>query len=320
VTFRQGLFNMTSDSGLFRTRTELEVEGWELQGNVFVRGEARYLPLYEAKMLHQFDHRWATYDGLETRDVTVAEKADQLCGAARYWVLEREVQARLDGRWNKHWLLGWRDICRSTDERTVIAGVLPRVAVGHTMPIMLAADATASTLVGLQANMSALPFDFVARQKIGGTHLTYGYLNQLPLFAPEVYEHGLAWSPRESLGEWLTLRVLELTYTAWDMQPFARDLCYDGPPFPWDPERRFQLRCELDAAFFHLYGIERDDVDYIMETFPIVKRKDEARWGEYRTKRVILEMYDAIRRAMVTGVAYASERSVENATVSGLNA
>jgi hypothetical protein len=99
-------------------------------------------------------------------------------------------------------------------------------------------------------------------------------------------------------------RVLELVYTAWDMQPFARDLGYDGPPFPWDEERRFELRCELDAAFFHLYGIERDDVDYIMETFPIVKRKDEAKWGEYRTKRVILEIYDAMAQAMETGAAY----------------
>ena len=82
--------------------------------------------------------------------------------------------------------------------------------------------------------------------------------------------------------------MLELTYTAWDLEPFAKDCGYDGPPFRWDEERRFLLRCELDAAYFHLYGIARDDVDYIMETFPIVKRKDEAQHGEYRTKRVIL--------------------------------
>jgi len=83
-----------------------------------------------------------------------------------------------------------------------------------------------------------------------------------------------------------------LVYTSWEMQPLARDCGYEGPPFRWDEERRFQLRCELDAAFFHLYGIGREDVEYIMETFPIVRRKDEARWGEYRTKRVLLEEYD----------------------------
>ena len=81
-------------------------------------------------------------------------------------------------------------------------------------------------------------------------------------------------------------------YTAWDLQPFARDLGYEGAPFVWHDERRFLMRCELDALYFHLYCIARDDVDYIMETFPIVKRKDEAAHGEYRSKRVILEMYD----------------------------
>jgi len=99
-------------------------------------------------------------------------------------------------------------------------------------------------------------------------------------------------------------RVLELTYTAWDLEPFAKDCGYDGPPFRWSEERRFLLNSELDAAYFHLYSIERDDVDYIMETFPIVKRKDEKQYGEYRTKRVILEIYDEMKRAMETGEPY----------------
>ena len=85
--------------------------------------------------------------------------------------------------------------------------------------------------------------------------------------------------------------MLELTYTAWNLQDFARDMGYDGPPFAWDEERRFLLRCELDAAFFHLYGIAAPDVDYIMETFPIVKRKDEAKFDTFRTKEKILEIY-----------------------------
>ena len=110
----------------------------------------------------------------------------------------------------------------------------------------------------------------------------------------------------------MTPRILELTYTAWDMAPFAEDLGdvdasgRVNPPFVWDDERRFWLRAELDAAFFHLYGIARDDVDYIMDTFPIVRRKDEAAHGEYRTKRVILEMFDAMQTAIDTGVPYTS--------------
>ncbi|MBZ0310607.1 MAG: hypothetical protein K8I82_31400, partial [Anaerolineae bacterium] len=76
------------------------------------------------------------------------------------------------------------------------------------------------------------------------------------------------------------------------MQPFAQDVGYNGAPFIWHEERRFLMRCELDALYFHLYHIAREDVDYIMDNFPIVRRKDEDQHGEYRTKNTILEMYD----------------------------
>jgi hypothetical protein len=107
-------------------------------------------------------------------------------------------------------------------------------------------------------------------------------------------------------ASWLLPRILELTYTAWDLEPFARDVGYDGPPFRWDSARRFLLRAELDAAFFHLYGLSRDDVDYVMDTFPIVRKNDEKAHGEYRTKRVILEIYDDMAAAARTGVPYAT--------------
>ena len=106
------------------------------------------------------------------------------------------------------------------------------------------------------------------------------------------------------MASFISLRVLELTYTAWDMEPFARDLGDDGSPFRWDPERRSLLRAELDAAFFHLYGMSREDTDYILDTFPIVRRKDEERYGEYRTKRLILEIYDAMQKAIHAGMPY----------------
>jgi hypothetical protein len=97
---------------------------------------------------------------------------------------------------------------------------------------------------------------------------------------------------------------MELLYTSVDLRGLADECGYTGEPFTWDTDRRFLLRAELDAAFFHLYGIGRDDVDYILETFPIVRRKDEAAHGEFRTKRVILEIYDALAGAMTTGEAY----------------
>jgi hypothetical protein len=60
----------------------------------------------------------------------------------------------------------------------------------------------------------------------------------------------------------------------------------------WDEERRAIPRAELDAIYAHLYGLDREDLDYILETFPIVKRKDMERYGTYRTKEMILSHYD----------------------------
>jgi len=273
------MFHMTNDSHLFHAQPA--------PGRV---------PLYEAKMAHQFDHRFATYDGADVRDTTLEEKA--ACSFAvspRYWVSEREVDARLAGRWDRGWLLGWRDVTNATNERTVIAAVIPRVAVGNKFPLAIL-DADPPYVAAFLANLNSFVLDYVARQKVGGTSLNYFILKQLPILPPTAFDR--------SFRDLIVPRVLELTYTAWDLQPFARDLGYDGPPFRWDAERRFLLRCELDAAFFHLYGLERDDVAYVMDTFPIVRRRDEKACGDYRTKRVILDVYDAMAEAHRTGRPY----------------
>jgi hypothetical protein len=135
-------------------------------------------------------------------------------------------------------------------------------------------------------------------------NLNYFIFRQLPVLKPDIYDAAPTWERGISMLKWVCSRVLELTYTAWDMEPFARDVGYDGPPFRWVPERRFLLRCELDAAFFHLYGLSRDDTDYVMDTFPIVRKNDEKTYGEYRNKRVILEIYDEMAAAAQTGKAY----------------
>lgn len=298
ITFLR-MFDMSNDSGLFRTREELEADGWELAepGNVFTDGRRRYLPLYEAKMLHHYDHRWATYtNATDSRLMQPQEKRDPATVAQpRYWVPEREVRERLRDRWDRDWLLGWRDICRSTDERTAVSSIAPLSGTGDTFLLAFPEHPQRALLA---ACWDSFIFDFVTRQKIGGTHLKYHYFKQLPVLPPETYDAPAAREPGSTLADWISSRVIELTYTAHDLTPFARDLGYDGPPFRWDPERRFRLRCELDVAYFHLYGIAREDVEYIMDTFPIVKRKDEAAHGEYRTRRVILEIYDHMAAAM----------------------
>jgi hypothetical protein len=175
----------------------------------------------------------------------------------------------------------------------------------------------------LYACLCSFPLDYAARQKVGGTHLTYAYLKQLPVLAPATYESDASWHHGMTLRDWFVPRVLELAYTAWDLEPFARDVGYDGPPFRWDIERRFVLRCELDAAFFHIYGLSRDDTKYVMETFASydskgnlfagVKGKEVKVHGEYRTKRVILEIFDEMDEAARTGKPYQTRLSPQPA-------
>jgi hypothetical protein len=156
----------------------------------------------------------------------------------------------------------------------------------------------------LYACLNSFVFDYCSRQKVGGTNLKYFTMRQLPVLPPEKYEQQTPWNFPQLLKSWVLPRVLELTYTSWDLQSFAEDCAYSGPPFCWSEERRLILRAELDAAYFHLYGIGREDADYILETFPIVRRHTEKRFDEYKTKRVILEIYDEIAKAIQSQKPY----------------
>lgn len=304
VRFMQGLFNMTSDSQLFRTAAELEADGWAPDGNHFVRATARMLPLYEAKLIHHFDHRWATYEhGKDARDLTVAEHDDpNWLPRPRYWVAESEVDAAISGRWNRDWFVGFRDITRTSDIRTMIAGSVPRSAVGHKLPLVLAERSPGLLL----AMMSSFAFDYFARQKVGGTTMAFFIAEQLPVVPPDTFEAAAPWDIGESIADWIGYRLLELVYTAWDMEAFACDLGDSGPPFRWDEDRRAMLRSELDGAFLHLYDIDRNDADYILGTFSVVHRNDVARYGEEHTRRLVLDAYDRMAVAIQSGRTFVS--------------
>jgi len=375
VRFKQGLFNMSTDSHLFRTREELEKAGYQQVGNRFLPpagGEGLYLPLYEAKMIWHYDHRFGTYTGVASRSntelptPTPEDHADPAFVVQPwYWVPAEEVEARLRD-WKRGWLLGFRRIARATDERTAIFCLLPRTGAGDVLPVILGPGAIDSAL--LLAAVSTLPFDFACRQKIGGIHLDFHYAKQLPVLPP------LAYTP-EDLG-FIVPRVLELVYTAWDIKPFADDvwreageslrarirrqweenaaetgghlweppawaeIAPDGiplPPFKWDEERRALVRAELDAIYARLYGLTRKQLRYILdpadltekeladildpweevadpldprgyaercakstfpgETFRVLKEKEMRQFGEYRTRRLVLEAWERLKEA-----------------------
>lgn len=247
--------------------------------------------------------QWA----MQNRDARLSgEELEALAEALRASALSETLRTLLDSwmdRRSPHWLMGWRDICRSTDERTAIASVVPRVGVGHTMPLWFTSE-PAHLCAALLANWTALVFDYVARNKIGGTHLTYGYLKQFPVLPPDRYTY--------TDLRFIVPRVLELTYTAGDLQAWGQDLAaFDprpaaeqGRPFGWNPERRAQLRAELDAYYARLYGLTRDELRYILdpkdvmgedypsETFRVLKEGEMRAYGEYRTRRLVLEAWD----------------------------
>jgi len=263
-----GMFHMTNDSNLFLDESDIDS-----------------IRLYEAKMMWHFDTRWATYDGADTRLMDSEERMNPtLLSVPRYWVKRTEVDNRIAHRWYRNWLVGFRVITDSRNERSMVASILPRVATGNSLAVIFPGIDSAGLIACFVASLNSYVCDYVVRQKIAGTNLNLFIVEQLPVLSPDHYSMDVL--------RCIVPRILELTYTAWDLQPFAQDIGYDGSPFIWDEDRRFVMRCELDALYFHLYDIVRDDVDYIMETFPIVKRKDEAAHGEYRTKRVILELYD----------------------------
>ncbi|UVJ40568.1 hypothetical protein [Arthrobacter sp. CJ23] len=265
----------------------------------------RMLPLYEAKMIHQFDHRWATYEATGVRDVTLAERQEaDFMVIPRYWVPQLESDDRLDQRWERSWSFAWRGIARSTDVRTAMASFAGTTAAGGNYDFLFSKTSPLG-FTYISAAINSFVFDFVVRQKLTGMHLQFSVMNQLPV--PHTRsDTGVAWSQSDTIWRWIADRAIELVYTSRDLQALANDLGYGFEPFLWDDFRRKTLRAEIDAAMFHEYGVPREEVGYILDTFPIVIRKDEAEFGEFRTKRLILEAFDSMQSAIDSGIPFES--------------
>jgi hypothetical protein len=307
------MFHMTSDSGLFRTRPELQGNGWQLHDGAFRRGNDFYVPLYEAKMIHQFDHRFGDYAMVPAhksahrlpRPLEERLADPEYLPQPRYWVPRQAVEERLAEKWSRAWLIGWRDVTDSrASARTVVSAIIPRVGVGNKYLLMLPGVGTIN-IACLLANLNSRVLDYVARQKLGGLSLNHFVMKQLPVLAPDSYENGTPWDPQAMLAAWVSRRVLELTYTSWNLRKVACDLDYAGPPFRWDPRRRALLRIELDAAFFRLYGVMRHDVEYILGTFAGVgDEEDDPSTDAAQARRSMLEVCDAMEQAVTTGRPY----------------
>lgn len=193
--------------------------------------------------------------------------------------------------------LAFRKTTRSTDERTSIMTLLPENGMSDRAPVIRLSDAESEAL--MVSVFNSFVFDYCTRNAIGGTDLSYFIIEQLPVPRPEDFAQRI--DSKVTYRDFIIPRVLELTYTAWSLQPFAVAVGYDGAPFRWNDERRFLIKCEIDAAMFHLYGLEIDELSHVMETFPIVRRNDYKHYQEFRTKRIICEIFTDILDARVNG-------------------
>ena len=313
------MLDMANDSHLFRSESDLRDRGVTFDGWSWRHGDDAWFPLYEAKMLSHFDHRYSTYANATEAQLNKGTlprltdaQHDDPAGEplARYWVAEGDVIEAIRDRWDRDWLLGWRDITNASNERTFVPSVLPLAGVGNKFPLVVIKEAKNCPV--FQAMTSAHVFDYVARQKLSGTGMTYFIVKQLACPTPTHFDQPLVGVSDMAYGDWVRPLVLELTYTSWRIAAYANDCmgldpdADPGPPFRWIPERREQLRAELDAAMFHLYGLGRDEVEHVMDSFTVVRKYDERDHGEFRTKRLILEVYDAMADAAARGATWQS--------------
>ena len=294
------MFDMTGDSRHFRTAEQLEAEGcYRVAGHRWRRGDAEWAPLYQGRMIHHFDHRANAvgfnpdnqdnpYFSIEVSD---EEKQDAaFFPNVQYWVSVEEIVPLLPR--SQRWVIAFRDIARSTDERTMIATIAPWAAFGNQTPLLLPdPELEADDAALLTANLSSLAFDFVAKRKVQGTHLNWYIVEQLPVIAPADYDREFGGkTARELVRE----HVLQLSYTAHDLAPFALELGYEGEPFTWDPEERRQLRARLDALYFHLYGLDEDAAAYILDQFPVLEKNERRAHGRFLSKELVLGHYRAL--------------------------
>ncbi|MGH3968319.1 MAG: Eco57I restriction-modification methylase domain-containing protein, partial [Mycobacterium sp.] len=300
------LFDMANDSGLFHQPDDLsdaKFNGWS-----YTRDGKEYVPLYEAKMLSHFDHRFSTYKGATQAQLNVGalprltdkqHDDPDIEPLARYWVERNEVTSSLKDRWDHDWLSGWRKISSAGNERTFVPFTFPAAAAGDTCLLWLPTEPSHGPL--LIAAASSLAFDYIARQKFAGSNMQYFIVKQLACPRPQDFDDIAPWRRTLTLAEWIRPYILELTYTSGRLKPFADDLGDSGPPFRWDPERRALLRADLDAAFFHIYGLDRDEAEHVLDSFPVIRKYEEREVGEYRTRRLVLEAYDRMSAAIANG-------------------
>ncbi len=297
------MFHMTNDSKLFYTQARLskEISIPQTKDSEVNKFDKRYVPLYEGRMIDFYNHRHASVEfsatatkrsAITIKTTPIQHSDPNYTPQARYWVPIQEVEKKIPKSYLYSWFLVFQNITASTNERTFICSIIPRYAVGNSITLILT-NKPPKLVCCLLANLSSLIFDYVVRQKLGGINLNYFIVEQLPVLPPKIYS--------KELQELIIPKVVELVYTSGDMHEFAKLCGINAPPYPWNEEKRLRLKAELDAIFAHLYGLTYFDLAYILESFgggqslKGLKKSEVAKYGEFRTKRLVIEHYKKLK-------------------------
>jgi len=300
------MFHQSSDAELFHTAEQLKADGFRRDGPCWKKRKRVCLPLYEAKMIQMYDHRAASVivdesnwmrQGQPDATSLVQHQNPEFLVEPRWWVDDGEVRRILNGRDGAR-LIAFKNVTSPTNERTMIAAFIPYCGVVHSAPLMLTGnDVSTKRSTCLLGNINSLVYDFVCRQKIGGINLSYFIIEQNPTFPPDFYVRTCPWEKKRTLEKWIVDRVLKLTCVSNDMKPLAEAAGFKPLTHKWDPSERAELQAELDAAFFLLYGIRREDVLYILSTFNGIRKESEGLLTDGTTSERILACYDRFWQA-----------------------
>ncbi len=274
------MFDQTNDSALFGESEAWQKKGYKLSGNCHRKDDAQALPLMEAKMTRDYDHRASTvtmnvknaYMNYAAESVSLVDHQNpEFLPIGRYWVSEEDIVARAPESLSVA-AIGFHDIARANDTRTMVAAMVPFAAYSNTLPLIVKdAEHTWRRFCCLAGNLNCYAYDFLVRQKANNAHLNFFIVEQIPTLPPETYADKCPWSKKETLEKWISERVLKLTCTAEDMLPLAAACDFKGSRGDgvhiWKESERAEIRAELDAAYFLLYGIARNDAEYILSTF-----------------------------------------------------
>ncbi|MEN6576804.1 MAG: DNA methyltransferase [Phycisphaerales bacterium] len=299
------MFDQTNDAELFHTTRQLEEAGFKRDGPCWKKRKQVFLPLYEAKMVQMYDHRAASVvvdesnwmrQGQTEATSLVQHQNPEYTVEPRWWVDTNKVVEAVGGE-RTAGFLAFKDITSPTNQRTMIAAAIPWTAVTNHLPLMLTEVDTRRSLC-LLGNLNSVVFDYAARQKIGGITLNFFIVEQLTAFGPDFYGQRCPWEKKGTLEKWISERVLKLTCVSEDMKPLAEAAKFKPLVYKWDANERAELMAELDAAFFLLYGIERQDVEHILSTFNGIARESEGIFTGRTTRERILACYDRFREVV----------------------